>query len=179
MSYAIFRYSLSFFVAIVALVGIGRNTKLATTEDYAVSTPSATPIGGGTGKIVFTSERDGNSEIYVMEADGSNQVRLTNNNTEDWGPTWSPDGKRIVYSSNLDESVDIYVTSSDGSKTVNLTENNADDYSPSWSPDGRLIAYQAFDGLIDKVYVVDVNSKSYLTANSGDNDYIIFMVTRQ
>ena len=52
----------------------------------------AWPIGvcGGTGKIAFLSTRDGNYEIYVMNADGSNQTRLTFNSAGDWWPAWSP-----------------------------------------------------------------------------------------
>ena len=50
-----------------------------------------------TGKIVFVSNRDGNSEIYKMEYDGSHQVRLTNNAAEDLSPDWSPDGSKIAF----------------------------------------------------------------------------------
>src|SRR5262249_37103884 len=49
------------------------------------------------GKIAFSSDRDGNSEIYTMNPDGSNQVRLTNNPGVDTYPTWSPDGRMIAF----------------------------------------------------------------------------------
>jgi hypothetical protein len=48
------------------------------------------------GRIAFVSDRDGNDEIYVMNADGSNQVRLTHSPADDWGHTWSPDGSKIA-----------------------------------------------------------------------------------
>ncbi|GIT17972.1 MAG: hypothetical protein CM1200mP39_07780 [Dehalococcoidia bacterium] len=55
---------------------------------------------GTNGKIVFTSSRDGNKEIYVMDADGSNQTRLTNDSAVDENPSWSADGNKIVFQSN-------------------------------------------------------------------------------
>ena len=63
-------------------------------------------------KIAFVSDRDGHSwEIYVMDDDGGNLRRLTDSPEGEWGPSWSPDGKRIVYSSGDGdwEKVDIYV----------------------------------------------------------------------
>ena len=53
--------------------------------------PSFSPDGT---KIAFTSERDGNNEIYIMNSDGSEQTRLTNNSADDWLPSFSPDGDR-------------------------------------------------------------------------------------
>ncbi len=100
-------------------------------------------------KIAFVSRRDGNPEIYVMEADGKNQRNLTNNANADYQPSWSPDGKRIVFISERDGHVDprgwttteIYVMEADGSNPQNLTDNPSGDRDPSWSPDGRRIAF--------------------------------------
>ncbi|KKL25814.1 hypothetical protein LCGC14_2401530 [marine sediment metagenome] len=61
---------------------------------------NSTADGGGStaalkGKIAFASDRDGNNDIYVMSADGTNQVNLTNNAANDWEPAFSPDGSKI------------------------------------------------------------------------------------
>ena len=95
-------------------------------------------------QIAFTSDRDGNSEIYVMDADGANQRRLTENRRDDVYPSWSPDSERIAFQSERDENPEIYVMDADGGNQQNLTNNRHSDYSPAWlnspfsvSPRGR------------------------------------------
>ncbi len=72
-------------------------------------------------KIAFMSERDGNPEIYLMDADGSNQTRLTDHPAADWSPSWSPDGKRIAFSSDRAGHHEIYVMNADGTGVLRLT----------------------------------------------------------
>ena len=82
-------------------------------------------------KIAFTSFRGQNFGIYVMNADGSDQTRLTNNPAPDSGPSWSPDGKKIAFMSRSDENLDIieiYVMNTDGSMQNKLTNNYKDIY---------------------------------------------------
>ena len=83
-------------------------------------------------KIAFCSKKSGNWEIYVIDADGSNQVNLTNNPAHDMVPTWSPDGERIAFDSNRDGNDEIYVMNADGSNQINLTNNPASDRDPDW-----------------------------------------------
>jgi Tol biopolymer transport system component len=94
-------------------------------------------------KIGFTSDRDVNKEIYVMNAqDGSNQTRLTDNAASDEFPSWSPDGTKIAFTSDRDGNREIYVMNAqDGSNQTNLTLDPATDEFPSWSPDGTKIAF--------------------------------------
>jgi Tol biopolymer transport system component len=67
--------------------------------------------------IAFTSKANGNFEIYIMNADGSNEpINLTNNDTQDLVPVWSPDGSQIAWLSG-DEGWDLFVMNSDGSNT--------------------------------------------------------------
>src|SRR5213082_3058241 len=83
----------------------------------SLSAPSAgAVVPGGNGKIVFASTRDGNNEIYVMDADGSHQTRLTNNPADDILPAWSPDGTKIAWSTNRPggSNYEIYVMNADG-----------------------------------------------------------------
>lgn len=83
-----------------------------------------------------------NTEIFVIDANGKNQTRLTNKPGGDGGPQVSPDGKTIVfYGKSAEGNYDIFLMNIDGSNLVNLTGDKAEDYSPTWSPDGKWIAY--------------------------------------
>ena len=113
------------------------------TNNEAIDTlPRWSPDGRRT---AFESNRDDPDagddhriwNIYVMNADGSDVRRLTNNEASDWGLRWSPDGRRIAFNSNRDDNYEIYVMDADGSNARRLTHNEATDWMPSWSPSSR------------------------------------------
>ena len=106
-------------------------------------------------QIAFSSRRDGNLEIYVMDADGNNQIRLTNHPEKDLAPSWSPDGRRIAFVSNRNGGNEqIYVMDSNGKNVKRLT-NGAWDRYPAWSPDGQWIAFHSSrDEESTKIYIV-------------------------
>ena len=93
-------------------------------------------------KIAFTSLRDGNSDIYVMDGDGRNQRRVTENPARDRLPAWSPDGKKIAFVSNRNnvnkDHMQIWVIDADGKNPIRLTDGLVDTY-PDWSPDGTKL----------------------------------------
>ena len=92
-------------------------------------------------RAVFQSNRDGNAEIYRMNADGSNQVRLTNNPANDASPDWSPDGTRIAFQSNRTGDTDIYTMNPDGTDVRPVIVLPGADTFPRWSPDGRQLTF--------------------------------------
>ncbi len=124
---------------------------------FVTSVLAQTPTLRANGKIAFTSDRNGNLEIYVMNPDGSNQVRITSNNVVDACPTWSPDGRKIAFVSNRDGNQEIYVMNADGSNPVNLTTHSAQEFNPAWSPDGSKIAFETNrDGNVE-IYVMNAD----------------------
>ena len=115
-------------------------------------------------RIAFVSERDGNKEIYVMNADGSNLRNLTRNPARDSGPAWSPNGEHIAFDSSRGGNNEIYVMDVEGGNLRNLTNDPAYDVSPSWSPDGKQIAFASAkkvarpkDRFIFDIYVMDID----------------------
>ena len=94
-------------------------------------------------KIAFASTRDTNPQIFVMDPNGSNVVRLTHNSAEDAQPAWSPNGTKIAFATNRDGNDEIYVMNANGSAQVNLTNHTGSDLAPAWSPDGTKLAFQS------------------------------------
>ena len=185
----------------------GDNLRRLTNNRHVDSLPSWSPDGK---RIAFISDRDGhvnahdfpNYEIYVMDADGGNQLNLTNDPHDDRSPSWSPDGKRIVFSStrdnDRDHNIEIYVMDADGENQERLTNNLTEDQYPSWSPDGKRIAFSArrdghFEnelGITYEIYVMDTDggNEQRLTENrkndwnlswSPDGKRIAFMSDRK
>jgi hypothetical protein len=79
----------------------------------------------------------------VMNADGSDQVNLSNSAGSDRRPSWSPDGSKIAFTSSRDGNFETYVMNADGTDQVNLSNNPAFDVDPMWSPDGTRIVFES------------------------------------
>src|SRR5919108_438770 len=110
---------------------------------------------GENGKIAFTSTRDGNPEIYVMNADGSEQTRLTNYPSLDVYPSWSPDGTKIAF---VRDSY-IFVMDPFGFGQKKLGDGVVG-WFPDWSPDGTKIAFHKLSSpasVTNEIYVVNAD----------------------
>jgi Tol biopolymer transport system component len=119
--------------------------------------------------ITFVSTRNGNREIYVMRADGSEQRRLTRNGGDDEWPRWSRNG-RIVFQSNRDRDFDLYVMDADGTGLRRLTDLRGDERTPAWSPDGSLIALASDRTGTYDLYVVRADGRGLrrMTRSAGE-----------
>jgi dipeptidyl aminopeptidase/acylaminoacyl peptidase len=119
--------------------------------------PDWSPDGS---KIAFISDRDGDYEIYVIDADGTNVTQLTRNTAWDRGPDWSPDGSKIAFHSDRDSDFEIYVMDADGTNVTQLTRNTAWDRGPDWSPDGSKIAFYSDRDNDYEIYVMDADGSN-------------------
>ncbi len=130
----------------------------------------AASADGGRKGILFQTTRDGNSEIYVMEIEGTGETNLTNNPGEDVQADWSPDGLRIAFASDRSGDNEIYVMNSDGTDQRRITNSPADENRPSWSPDGERIAFETNRTGNYEIFVMDADGThlSNLTDNDAD-----------
>jgi TolB protein len=94
-------------------------------------------------QIIFTSFRDGDAEIYIMDADGSHPRRITRAKGYDGGPFFSPDGRRIIYRSDRKDNdlLQLYINNPEGTAERALTNNDFVNWGPYFHPDNRHIIY--------------------------------------
>jgi Tol biopolymer transport system component len=145
---------------------------------------------GGSPRIAFGSVRNGgNHDVFLMDLDGSNQIRITSDPAYDDQPKWSPDASKIVFMSNRDGNFEIYTMNADGSAPARLTNNLAADGFPAWSHDGTKIAFVRGDlrnPFSFEIFVMDANGSNQIRLTndsaidgvpswSPDNTKIVFM----
>jgi Tol biopolymer transport system component len=143
-------------------------TNLTNTPETNELDPDA---AGLSRKIVYSAIPHGilTGWIMVMNADGSDPVRLTEQILQPLNPTWSPDGSKIAFSARIDGDFDIYIMNADGTGRVKLTENDSQDSGPQFSPDGQKIVFSSSRDGNTEVYVmnVDGSTQTRLTASDG------------
>ena len=157
------------------------SSPVSTASPSATMTPLPPLSGSGGGVIAFQSDRDRQDEIYVMNADGSDQRLLISNRWAlDSMPAWSPDGGQIAFASrDRGRDFEICVVSVtddlqgiEGEASRYLTDNDYDDLLPTWSADGTQIAFfSKLDSYTD-IYVINVDGtdESQLTNNSANDE---------
>jgi Tol biopolymer transport system component len=127
----------------------------------------------GTGQwIAFTTNRDGNNEVYLMKTDGSGPVNLSNNSADDSQPSDRPDGQRVLFTTNRDGNQEIYQMNSDGTNQRNMTNNPADDQQSDWSPDSNWMVYVTNRDGSQELYVakLDNSNNGPLLPNPNSNE---------
>jgi Tol biopolymer transport system component len=112
-----------------------------TRTEFAITCTAVVPPAPLIGRIVFSSDRAGSQDIYVMDANGSGQTRLTTEPGFDGVPAISPDGTKILFETDRDGHMEVYVMNVDGTEPINLTNHPGWDQRPSWSPDGTKVLF--------------------------------------
>jgi TolB protein len=151
--------------------GSGRPKRLA--RYSGMNTGAAYSPDGS--KIAITLSKDGNPEIYVLNAsDGAILARLTQNRAIDTSPAWSPDGSELAFVSNREGSPQIYVMGADGSNQRKVSTVGSYNQTPSWSPEKgkRVLAYTAQDDASHAFDVVtlDLDSAKMVRVTQGQGD---------
>ncbi len=109
----------------------------------SIAETSMTDITEPIGKIAFTSNRDGNREIYLMDAQGSQLQNISQHPAMEYGNSWSPDASSIATYSNRDGNTEIYLLNLEGDSALRLTNDPGEDVLPAISPDGKKIAFMS------------------------------------
>lgn len=112
-----------------------------------------------TSKIIFVSDRDGNDELYMMDYDGHNQMRLTFNKTRDYMPAWSVDGRKIAYTSYKNLTAGLYLLDLNEGKITEISSRGTN-YAASFSLDGKKMAFCS---------TRDGNAEIYVASSDGTN----------
>ena len=150
-------------IRIVNLDGSG-DVRLTTDPALAGFEPAWSPDGRS---IAFVSLAD--SDVYLINPDGTGLVNLTNGAGDDDDPTWSPDGSRLAFNTTpVDQPLEseIAVMNRDGSGRTLLTNRPGFDISPVWSPDGIQLAYQLFTDSDSEIYVMNADGSGQLNVSN-------------
>ena len=140
-------------------------------------------------KIVYTSEtvnikQKGNSDIYIMNPDGTGQIKLTRHPASDSQPVWSPTGKKILFTSNRDGISDLFLMNADGTNVQQVFQKLANRRHGTWAPDGKQIAYYRVDAEINEtgIYTAAIDGtgekrivSGWQPAWSPDGSEIVFI----
>jgi serine/threonine protein kinase/Tol biopolymer transport system component len=153
-------------------------TLTATPGDTPI--PVATSLGGGSGQIVFASTRAGLPQLYLIKADGTDLVQLTNVEQGACQPSWSPDGQQLVFTSpcpsraefyeTLYNQSSLYVINVDGTGLKQLTSSPGSGFDPAWSPDGTRIAFTSVRDGFRQIYLLDIDTLDVTLLTNTTND---------
>ena len=131
-----------FLIVMLVGVGVGHAQSYLPLKRITVTVDGYPVLSPDGKKILFESDRTGNSELYAMNVDGTHLKQLTFNTANDDSPVWSPDGTRIAFTSVRDDQEgDIYIMDADGKNTKRLTSTPGDDSHPKFTSDGKRIIF--------------------------------------
>lgn len=119
------------------------STATATDEPPPTAVPPTTAPSPYFGRLAFSSNRQGNPEIYVIDLSGGSPTRLTNTAGNEWLPDWAPGGGKIAFTSNRSGGYDLWSMNANGNNQNSLVQTGAWDEYASWAPDGQRLAFSS------------------------------------
>jgi hypothetical protein len=124
-------------------------------------------------QLLIADMSDGNTEIYVVNANGTGVQRLTTHAASDLEPAWSPDGTKIAFRSDRDGADEIYIMNTDGSNPERLTYSTGGNLRPEWSPDGTKIAFTSYRDGNGEIYVMNADGSGLvnITNHPSEDDH--------
>ncbi len=138
-------------------------------------TPTPRPTIALPGYDLLLMSRRGADQVWQIHALNSNtgqRLRLTDTDSNERTPKWSPDGTRILFTSERDGNREVYVMNADGSRAINLTQHPAHDWQPAWSPDGARIAFSSYRDENWEVYLIDADGSNLVRlTNHSESDF--------
>ncbi len=135
----------------------GHNDRILLRGKSILLSPKWSPDGE---KVVFTSYRDQNPDLYQMVLETGRILKISGQPGINTGGTYSPGGGRLAYVMSKDGNSEIYILDKYSRRPKRITKNWATDVSPAWSPDGKRIAYMSDRGGSPQIYIMDRNGEN-------------------
>lgn len=132
------------------------NVVLASNNTDLFNSPNIeyTPAWSTKGKIVYSQEETGQSDLYIADSDGNNNMQITDTPESEKYPSWDPSGEKIVYTKQVEDGWDLYIMDVPTGEENRITNLEGTLRHPTWSPDGNKIAFDMdYDGKSEIAYV--------------------------
>ncbi len=134
----------------------------------ALPSPARAVLATDSGMIAFTSDRDGNLEVYVVDLSDGSEENLTTNPADDWSPKWSPFGTAMAFVSDRSGVASLYADALDGSDPVLISAFDGLDW--AWSPDGRKIAWIQHRDAVKDLWITDIETGLAVNLTNGSRE---------
>ncbi len=168
-------------VSAIRAVGFALVVSVVITVGVMTTKPAEATFPGENGRLTFSSNRDGDLEIFTMRPDGTGVKQLTKNKVEDFSAAFSPDGRKIVFVRDIllsdgSEDREIFIMNADGTGERRLTFSSGDDDDPTFAPDGKIVFGSERDEITGEIYVMNADGTGVkrLTFNSRTDFSPIF-----
>lgn len=163
-------------IYVIKADGSGPPVNLTSSATAHDTWPDWSPDGARIAYVSGTGADFANTQIYVVNANGTGQTNISNSAYADYAPSWSPDGRKIAFYRNLgtadSPNRQIFVMNADGTGQTQLTNNAGQNFYPNWSPDGTRIAFQTyFTNTYADIYIMNADGSGVTNITNHQASY--------